>query len=177
MEETANHNPRREAFSLIEVLVGITMITVVLTAVTGLLLSTIQSNARNLHAVQAVAYAQEGIEAVRFMRDSNWLQNYSWDEGADLWNASFSLDASDPLTLYLEPLASAPYWSFNDRPEIIEADNGVLFERELSFSSILDEWDESRSREDTVELTVTVSWMDRGIDRSVELSTYLTDWK
>jgi len=170
---------KSDAFTLIEVLIGITLITVVMTAVTGLILNTLLSNQRHLNTLQALGYAQEGIEVMRFMRDSNWLQNYTWDEGSDLWGADFNLDSGDPLTLYLKPEELVPYWGFSNSEEEIETRDGFIFTRKLTVQSIADENDSTgaTAREETVEVIVTVEWTDRIVERSVELSTYLTDWR
>lgn len=158
----------KRAFTLVETLIAITLITVVITAVTGLILTTLLANQRNLHTLQGLYLAQESLEAVRFMRDSNWLQNYSWNSGA-LWGNSFDVN-SGPF--YLKEETSSPYFalSTNEDDGVFTNESNFDFLRTVTFSAVTDQID-------TVEVTATVSWEDKGTPRSVNLSTYLTNWK
>jgi prepilin-type N-terminal cleavage/methylation domain-containing protein len=166
---------KNKAFTLIETLIGITLITVVLTAVTGLILSTLLSNQRNLHILQATALAQEGVEVMRHVRDSNWLQNYSWNGGTGEWFGDFALseeDVDDVVTLYLKQEGCQHHWCFSAIDDDGEVDE---FLRTITVSHVLDEMDVVMSG--MVEVTATVNWDEKGVDREVVLSTYLTDWQ
>lgn len=170
---------KNKAFTLIETLIAITLTTVVITAVTGLILSTLLSSQRNIHTLQGLYLAQEGLEAVRFMRDSNWLQNYSWDDAAPIWGSDFATDT----TFYLKEERCSPptvvCFSLSNTEEdgLVEMDDGFEFTRTIEFSTITDENDETVDRENTLEVKATVYWTDRIIERSVTLSTYLTNWQ
>lgn len=163
---------KNEAFTLIETLIAITLITVVLTAVTGLILTTLLANQRNLHSLKGMYLAQETLEAVRFMRDSNWLRNYSWNGGSPVWGADFDLGAETELNLFLTDEKCPPCFGFSsdETESVVTDDSGFEYTRALNFKPVTD-------MEDAVEVTATVSWEERGITRSVELSTYLSDWK
>ncbi len=169
----------KPAFTLIETIIAITLITVVMTAVTGLILTTLLANERNTHTLQANFLAQEGLEAVRFMRDSNWLQNYSWDQGD--WGQDFDLDSTHTsITLYLDTKGCtepSPCFALStDSAEgSIVLDNGFEFVRTLTFTGVRNE-DETVAQ-DAVTVTANVAWIERGETRSVELSTTLTDWQ
>lgn len=163
---------KNKAFTLIETLIAITLITVVITAVTGLILSTLLANQRNLHSLQGMYMAQESLEAVRFMRDSNWLQNYAWNEGSELWGSDFDVGTESQLNLFLKEDTCPPCFGLVRSAEdsIVTDDSGFEYTRELMFKPVPD-------MENVLEVTATVSWQERGITRSVELSTYLSDWK
>ncbi len=169
----------KEAFTLIETIMAVTLVTVVMTAVTGLILSTLMANQRNIHTLQATFLAQEGLEAVRFMRDSNWLQNYSWDTGQ--WSQDFHVEeGSDSLTLYLVPklcTGVAPCFELSTLSEEGEVtlDNGFKFQRNLMFRTLTD--DDGSTLTSAMEVTAEVTWQELGIDRSMSLSTTLTDWQ
>lgn len=175
------------AFTLIETLISITLTTVVITAVTGLILTTLFANQRNLHSLQAMYLAQESLEAVRFMRDSNWLQNYSWngDGGTNGWGADFDvsdLSLGDEMELQLsEEENCPPCFSFTTSPEeaTVTADNGFEYLRTLTFKPVPDEstQDDMDVLAGVVEVTATVSWSEHALPRSIELSTYLTNWQ
>jgi hypothetical protein len=160
---------KTKAFSLIETLMGITMITVVLTAVTGLLILTLNVNDRNMHLVQANAFAAEGMEVMRFVRDSNWLQNYSWDEGANLWKSDFNVDEG-PLTLYMKEAPCPPCYNFSWRESDgwVENSKGFPFLRRIDLKPYAD---------DEMEVTVTVEWRDKATTRNIEISSFLSNWQ
>lgn len=174
---------KNKAFTLIEVVIAITFTTVVITAVTGLILTTLFANQRNLYRLQATYLAQESIEAVRYMRDTNWLRNYSWNGNPTEWGTSFDLGTDTPvdtsLELYLKEEDCPPCFSFTTFEEegTVTTDNGYVFTRILSFTPVPDSSDPTKSLNDIVEVTATVSWQERGFTRSVELSTYLSNWQ
>jgi len=76
---------RDKGFSLLETLVAIAVITVGLVGVIGLIAYTISISRVSPNKVIAANLAQEGIEAVRNIRDSNWLDpaNPDWDDEMD----------------------------------------------------------------------------------------------
>jgi prepilin-type N-terminal cleavage/methylation domain-containing protein len=167
---------KNKAFTLIEIIIAITLVTVVITAVAGLILTTLLANQRNLHSLQATYLAQESLEAVRYMRDSNWLQNYSWDGGQDEWGADFDVSSGE-VELKLADEDCPPCYSFTPYEDeaIVSSANGTEYLRELTFAPVLDE--NGDAVENAVEVTATVTWLERGVTRSIELSTYLTDWQ
>lgn len=170
----------KAAFTLIETILAVTLTTVVLTAVTGLILMTLRANERNIRTLQANFLAQEALEAVRFMRDSNWLQNYAWDRGP--WTQDFHVDetATPELTLYLVSqicTGDQPCFDLSSIPEdgTVTFEDGSTFERSLTFHTLSNESGEIIPS--SVEVTATVSWQEAGLNPSVELSTTLTDWQ
>lgn len=170
----------KSAFTLIETIIAITLITLVLTAVTGLILTTLLANERNTRTLQANFLAQEGLEAVRYMRDSNWLQNYSWDGGKEDWQQDFHVTEMDTsLELFLKPTMCSELtlcFQLSGIPEdgIVTLNNNFEFNRTLTFDAI---YNEGVFLNDAVQVTATVSWLEHGISRSSSLYTILTDWK
>ena len=117
------------------------------------------------------------------MRDSNWLQNYSWDSASALWGQDFHVDSSNPeLTLYLvDKICSGlgPCFSLStsDLDGVVTLDDNVEFGRSLIFSAVPDETDPTLFQEDKMQVTCTVTWDERGNEKSVSLSTYLSNWQ
>lgn len=64
--------------SLLEVVIAITVLTMVLTSVFGVLIQVSATNGNSINRVVALNLAREGIESVRNIRDTNWLK-YSGD--------------------------------------------------------------------------------------------------
>lgn len=65
----------KKGFSLTEVLIGMMILTIAIVSATNLLVSLVRTNRINVNTLQAHYLAQEGIEAIRNIRDSNWLLN------------------------------------------------------------------------------------------------------
>ena len=63
----------KRAFSLPEVIVAFSVLVTVIFASTNLLVAIIRSNTENENTLVAYGLAQEGLEAFRNIRDSNWL--------------------------------------------------------------------------------------------------------
>lgn len=101
-----------------EVLVGITVLAMAIVAAGNMLNSMVRSNHNNLRSMQAYYLAQEGIEAVRNIRDTNWLHNSYWlgEDDGQPWGVGFSPDNSYDVKL------SSAGWQ-NVPGEVIEAEN------------------------------------------------------
>jgi len=87
---THNAEKRRKAESLLEVIVSIFVIALGSAAATGLVISALQSNALSRDNLQALNLATEGIEAVRNIRDSNWIK-FAYDKQS-CWNMQATKD-------------------------------------------------------------------------------------
>ncbi len=81
---------KKSGESLIEVIMAIFVIGVGSTVATTLIVTALQANVFSRDSLQAVNLASEGIEAVRSIRDSNWIKFSSNKEIC--WNSS-----PDPL--------------------------------------------------------------------------------
>ncbi len=69
----------KNGFTLPEILISISIFSLVMVAITGLVVSVMRSNTLNLNKLIGYGLAQEGIEAVRNMRDSDWLLGATFD--------------------------------------------------------------------------------------------------
>jgi type II secretory pathway pseudopilin PulG len=70
---------KKRGFTLIEVIVAFSVIIMVILASTNLLVSIIRSNTDNVNRLVAYGLAQEALEGVRNMRDSDWLLGAGFD--------------------------------------------------------------------------------------------------
>ncbi|MBU1019020.1 MAG: prepilin-type N-terminal cleavage/methylation domain-containing protein [Patescibacteria group bacterium] len=168
---------KKEGFTLIEILIGVSIIAVTMTAMTNLVIVSMRANTFNMNTLQAYYLAEEGLEAMRNMRDSNWMQNYGWNMGegfeCGMEGGSYRFTASkgDPWTLTL-----------NGDPQLYEVDNvsHMSFShsggKESAFSRyILVEYEECESG--AAKISSVVEWSERGNDQNITLTTYLTDWR
>jgi hypothetical protein len=69
----------KKAFTLPEVIVSFSVLIMVITSAAGILASVIRSNGDNVNSLIAYGLAQEGVEAVRFVRDSNFTLGLGFD--------------------------------------------------------------------------------------------------
>ncbi|PIZ76582.1 hypothetical protein COY06_01790 [Candidatus Peregrinibacteria bacterium CG_4_10_14_0_2_um_filter_41_8] len=80
---------KRKGFSLLEVIFALAIITITFVAVASLVSRNLQSNLLNQSYITANYLNSEAVEIVRNMRDSNWLQNFSFNANSDrLWGES-----------------------------------------------------------------------------------------
>ncbi len=114
------HQPNERGQSLLEAIIGITVL--VAGVVTALALGIITVRAGQISESRTIAdnYAREGIERVRNMRDSNWLEGVAWD--TDLCNA--------PDETAIPVLAQAMTWSLDWGVNAIDSAGAVVYERE-----------------------------------------------
>jgi len=70
-----------KGFTLVETLIGLMILTIAIVAATSLLIGLLKSNQFVVKNLQAHYLAQEGLEAVRNIRDTNWMHNLDWKDG------------------------------------------------------------------------------------------------
>lgn len=175
----------KDGFTLTEVLIGIMILTVAIVTATNLLVGLVNSNQNNLTTMQAYYLAQEGIEGVRNIRDTNWLHNTNWlGEGAEeLWGDSFKVGGEysinlkyDAFTKAATPglvgskifLRAASPWSISSAGSR-EVEGFNEFKRTISIKP----YDE----ENYVLVESKVEWELGAKHREVVLSGVLSNWK
>ena len=91
----------KSGFTLIEILISVAIIAVTITAMAFLLIMTIRANNANMNTLQAYYLSEQGLEAMRNMRDGNWLQNYGWNMGEPMWGENFECDELEAQKYYI----------------------------------------------------------------------------
>jgi len=94
MKQIKHKISNTNGFTLIETMIGLMILTIAIVAATSLLIGLIQSNKQIVKSLQAHYLAQEGLEAVRNIRDTNWMRNNNWLNG-------FSPLTNNPVSYYL----------------------------------------------------------------------------
>ncbi len=164
--------PARVGFTLIEALVGITLLLTVLTATLSAASANIGLSGFSREQVTAFFLGQEALEIVRNVRDSNTLSGAtSWLSGLDSCVGTMcTIDAtnvSSPASscgvscppLKLSSIGIYQYGSGADSP----------FTREVGINLIVPD------REAVV--TVTVKWDYRGVEKSIIMQDHLLNWQ
>lgn len=141
---------------MIEVLVALAIFSIIALIVSTLFLGGLESLSAGDQLSRATAVTQEGLDAVRSIRDNKWTDLVNGDHGLDasggIWVLSGTSDTVDEFTRVVTISDVERDGSGN-----IVATGGTVDGR-------------------TKLITVTVSWSARGGVQSTSASTYLTDW-
>lgn len=116
-------------------------------------------------SVQAAALAVETLEAVRSVRDKNWNNLSNLSPGGTYY-LSFSDSAKDWTVVNYDPgkIQGAFVRSFSVYSVSREAATGKI----ASSGGVYDG--------DTLKIEASVGWNDRGRDKNIKLTTYLTNF-
>jgi len=169
-----------KGFTLLEVLVSLTLITVGILGVLGLMAYVLTGAKVSYQKLIAVQLAQEGVELVRNIRDINWRENApKWDDGIKGTGGERAgiIDYNDTeiLTSYFNPPYSDVdacgencrlYWDgvFYSHQSAGQPTN---FYRLILLESIAP---------DQIKVISQVKWSEQGRNHYVEVTDYLYDW-
>lgn len=142
----------RPGFTLVETLIAISVVGVVITAAWQLTTSSVKIGHASMKQFVALHAAEEGLEIVRNMRDSNWLRNASWRSG--LSDGMYVISENAPWTL--QNVASA-----DEAPEI----NGL--KRVIHVETV----------DSSMRATSRVFWKTGNVEKNMELTAEFTNWK
>jgi len=152
----------QQGFSLLEVLVSIFVITIGIVAVVNLVSSAIGSVAINKSEIIAVNLAQEGLEIVRNIRDTNWQQGESWNNGLSSGEYQVAYDSNTLFVYSGNPLL------IDDIMYQYNSGDPTPFYRKIIIDTI---------NEYSIEVTSQVTWGQRGRNFEVIAKTILYDWR
>src|SRR3972149_2077834 len=154
------HNSNERGISVAEVVIAIAVVSTVFSAITQVSILALRASADRNTKAKALAIAQEGMEAVRSIRDASWTTNI----------AGLSFGATYYIT------ASSSQWALTQT-------NPGLIENKFTRTVILD--NVSRNINDdivdtggtndiyTKKITVTVLWGSQG--KNMKLVGYIMD--
>jgi len=156
-----NMSTRNRGFSLVEVIVAAAVILVALLGIVAAFNSFIKLARSNSNAVEAAYLAEEGVQAVKSIRDASWATNIS----------PLSLNTNYFLTY------TSHTWGLNTTNTFIDS----TFERKVVFASASrnsnGDIDPSGANDAGTKLiTVSVSWLDHGATTTKSISTYITNY-
>jgi len=159
---------RRNQFSrgagLVEIVIAISIITLVLTSVISTYPVFLQSALATVDQVRGALLLEEGVEAVKTLRDDSWTTNISsltasttyylsFSEGDSMWEAT-----SSPSTIDTKFTRTFAVYAVNrDNDDDIDTSGGGTVDA------------------NTRKLTVWVSWPDEGVTTTRSISTYITN--
>lgn len=200
-----SHQPRK-GFSLIEILIAFVVLTITVIACTDLIANTIRNNVENTYRIQAYFLAEQGVEAIRNIRDSNWTQNIGFDQAgyqSNLWDGIPIYPEGGTIYVAVSPqldVLNSKAWKLQTSTEagtpLYIAEKGNIkyfthdsggypseFKRSIKISNTFEDIDkvapesDSKLRNDLIYVTSTVYYDFKGVTKEVNIKTILTDWK
>ncbi|MDP1629309.1 MAG: prepilin-type N-terminal cleavage/methylation domain-containing protein [bacterium] len=165
----------KEGFSLIEVIVSITVFLMAMIGVIALISLNITHAALLRNRLIAANLAQEGIEVVRNIRDNNFLaqevaSTTPWDLNLNYGNnwrveynslVLFGSGGNPPLNFH----PSSGLYDYNNNPGDTAAS---IFSRLINIQQI---------NANEIRITSTVNWSERGRNFAVAVEDHLFNWK
>lgn len=161
-----NNKTMSKGQTLLEIIITITIIVLVLLGALGLVTQSLIVSTSSRTKAQAVFLAQEAMETVQNIRDTNWKKGLSWDSNfytSDGWyKINFPYNSDNGWSLGF--LNSAE----TSDPTTISLD-GVTFTRSINTSK-------EGGANDKRRIKIKVTWEDKGTNK-YETSEILTNWK
>ncbi len=165
------NSKKNQGFSIIEVMVCVTIILVTFTSIYTLINDSMVFHDLAYSKLIASHLAQEGIEIVRNIRDNNYLQNKSWNDGLNDGNYqvqynSLKLIECTDCTNNLQINSLGLYNYGNDNSKDIE-NKTTRYNRVISIDKVSDK---------EIRVTSIVKWSNRGITFDIQVEDHLYDW-
>lgn len=159
---------KARGFTLIEVLAAITIIVIGIGGLFALVRQTIVFSSRASFVIRGSYLAQEGVEIVRNIRDSNLLEIHNdntgnWDDGLTSCSSGCEADYNDTslgtnLDRFLKEGAS--FYNYDSGTD-------SAFKRKITVSA---------SSATQLDVIVEVTWSERGLPGSIIVETRLYNW-
>lgn len=160
----------KPAFSLIEIMAVLLIVSLGLIGVANLATQNIQAQTINRGNIVAYQLAQEGLEIVRQIRDTNWLNKRNWRTGLN--EGTYCVDyTSTSLRPSAGPSECKLYFDSNNwyySPALVN-NNSVFsnFRRVVTISYL---------STTSASVRAIVTWDDRNRVSRYEVETMLYDW-
>jgi len=175
-------NTEKSAFTLIEVMIALSVLILVVLSITTLTMYNVQTNDRNIDNLQAQYLAEQGLEAVREIRDSNFLQNYYWlSDSEELWGANLSQmgTSGSYYTVALNQAIDSEHGPWILQKVDIKQDDLTVkntnFKRYLFVKPVLDKYGDSQNYEE-IYVESVVKYNFRGQEQTVKLFSQFMNW-
>lgn len=159
---------RAAAFTLIEVLVVLFIVSFGLVGILSLIVQNIQSQNYNKNGLVAYQLAQEGNELIRRVRDSNWKAGVKFDTGLE--DDNYIMDYQDSLPVHYSGNV-AQLKLKKDQAGFYVHDSGLT--TDSNFSRLIRT---SSLNGNALRINSVVTWTDKDKYYSYNLESLLYDW-
>jgi type II secretory pathway pseudopilin PulG len=156
----------KQAFTLVEIIVILFIVSVGMIGVLSLVVQNIQSQVINKNNIIANQLAQEGVELIRKTRDTNWVNGSSWDQW--ILAGTYTMDFEDSTPQLLLNASQAVL--AQDANGFYVHDSGLTstnFSRQIEISDISAE---------QKNIKVSVTWQERNQAYTHTLEAMLYNW-
>lgn len=163
---------KKNGFSIVEVMVSITILTIGLLGVSSLVIQNIKVQRINKNDLVASMLAQEGLELVRNLRDKNWLDqsNPDWRAGINDDDDTFAID------YFLSSQDFNPDY-INDSETKLYLKDGFYAHDPTGASTIFSRLISITDYADYMAASSTVRWTMAGKTSDYVLETRFYDWR
>ena len=151
-----------KSFTIIEVIVSITILTVGVLASVRLMNYFYAYNSISNSRLAAAYLAQEGIEIVKNIRDGNWLEGSVWN--TNLGNGQYEGDYNSINTLNSY---TNGYLAIDSNGLYATSSTVDVFQREIQICT---------STDDVIYVSSTVSWVESGKNYDIKTEGELCNW-
>lgn len=169
---------KKNSFTLLEVILAITVLTLAAAGSFILISQTIGSVAQLQSRLIASYLIQEGLEITRNIRDSNWLKNQAFDQnlGAGDWEGDYltftpCLAPCQYDELRFLGIDGNGFYGYNYSPG-----KETIFKRKISISDKVDLDTPPDGKFDKFKVSVQVLWKERDKIHSLTAQEYLYNW-
>lgn len=175
-------NSQQSGFTLVEILISAFILTVAVGSVMALIMTNLQAISGTKRSVVAANLAQEGVEIVRALRDTNWIENLPYDAGNIGINGTYCANYNSLILMNPCPdLQYKLYWNSTDRvyTHISAGNSATPYEREIRITRIPNPEDPDPQGDDPDVLQVesVVRYQVRDVTRSIIVEDHLYDWR
>lgn len=154
-------------FTIIEVLIAVAVITIGILGILVIIHQTIAYMALSSSRLVATYLAQEGMEIVRNIRDTNWLNARSWNDGLN--QGDYEADYNDPSLLSW----GNNYLKINGGFYNYDSGDLTRFKRKITIS---DPGQASCGNAPCLSVKAEVFWQQLGRTHQVVSEEYLYNW-
>lgn len=156
-------NNKDRGFTIIETLVALIILTIALGPALFLTISALNTSNAIKNNLIAANLAQEGVEVVRSIRDTNWFLGRSFDTNLSAGTYRIQWDSDTPLSL-----SSNPVLKLNDGIYNYSSGENTIFKRTITIT---------KPAQTNIKIKSEVTWNERGRDKSAQVESYLYNWK
>lgn len=153
----------KRGFSLLEVLAAVGLVSIGLVAMLTLVIKTISTEPVLKNKIIAAYLAQEGVEGVRNIRDSNWRNGRPWNDGLTAGEYRLKVDNG----VLLEPASDYNLYLQDERYVHVNTGAPTPFSRKIILSEA----------ENYLAVQSIVAWQIKGAEREAVVEERLYDWR
>jgi type II secretory pathway pseudopilin PulG len=153
---------KKGGFTIIEILAVIFFLSVAMVGALIAIQQTMAWTETSFQRLTAIYLAQEGIEIVRNIRDTNWLKNNVWDQGLSEgdWETDYQSQTLDDNYDGAFLLIDGGFYNYT-------SGTSTPFKRKVTISD---------KTADQMKVTVTVSWEAKG-EHQISAQEILYNWR